>query len=244
LRTTLNEFWQKNLSTTEEIAFKEFSKLLYWQRYWVAQELALAKIRTLLYGSGKLHFEVLATLHADDVPHDNEIGFGLQNSFDILMAVEDCVIQRHLNNSDDDILVWVFAMRSAGASLCSEVRDKVFGIQSLFPPECRVEVDYSLSPREVYMSVIKLAYIHLVHTNHNHKYKYRGFLEGVVDLAMGMGFAIAEDLITIIRDLLEDYNQHLEDVEQMRQEGEIDQVLKWEEVKKLVQEHVLIAFND
>jgi hypothetical protein len=76
---------------------------------------------------------------------------------------------------------WERAMRFASMSICEDVRDKIYGIQSAMRPELRIDVDYSLSAEELFMKIM-MHWTYKLETQH--------FFLGCLNLARGMGLSI------------------------------------------------------
>ena len=157
--------------------------LPYWRRQWIAQEIALARKCTIIYGRETYPWHDLGFLnHYRDSHSDNFKAFwhslGIRNSFEHFhwitrMSTAD---QSHLKS-------WFPAMLYAKRSICSNPRDKVFGIQSVFPKELRVNVDYSLSAREVFAQAA-WSYLRTVDLSVD------TVNEGIEKLAEGMGILV------------------------------------------------------
>lgn len=126
-------------------------RLPYWSRHWIAQELALGRHRNLLYGRFWLPCANFAISLDHDIKVTDTSGQSLQAK---LLDVERLrglrmVMQLSRRNSLRKD-VWPTAMPYCSQSEREDMRDKVFGIQSVFPPELQTTVDFRLPIREVY----------------------------------------------------------------------------------------------
>jgi hypothetical protein len=63
-------------------------------------------------------------------------------------------LQRAYNEANTYV-IWRRSMEYASTSQCHDLRDKVYGVQSLLPPTFRVQVDYTKTPIEVFLDTTR-----------------------------------------------------------------------------------------
>lgn len=169
--------WSKDDSAT----LIALARLPYWSRQWIAQELALSKKRTLLYGDSELDwddFEAIIGSVAIATEAFRAL-FKFVNSFD----------ESRPKFADLDrtpysrcYLLCTFVKDSQ----CQDPRDKVFGIQNTLPPALRVDVDYQASVWEVFLRTVK--HWHAIFRESQGGEAYEDIFCSCCDwLAMGMG---------------------------------------------------------
>ena len=159
-------------------AMRTMNDNAYWKRHWIIQELILSAqhTRTLWYGTSTLQ---LSTLHYL-LDHHNE---AMTNS----PWPNTYPVQRLYNTEaalakQDEFSMWKAAMDLAKYSACSDARDKIYGIQSLFPEALRIQVDYGKDKAEVYRDAV-LRYDEVLGP------KFKACL-GYEDLAKAMGWRV------------------------------------------------------
>lgn len=135
-------------------AMDRLAALPYWTRLWVVQEIILARELQLVYG------------HGDITPQY----VGPSAATELLVLAQ--------RNASTRKLEWRDVMELSRKSQCADLRDKVYGIQSLLASELRIEVDYMKSTREVFLDAAVLYEQHISKDIH--------FEAGILDLAIGM----------------------------------------------------------
>ena len=90
--------------------------------------------------------------------------------------------------------IWAHATAFASLSKCEKPLDKVYGLQSIFPPNCRIPVDYTRSLKHVFLATAKLWYLHDLQgvQRQYYDYVYKTFVKGCERLAIGMDLRTSE----------------------------------------------------
>lgn len=161
------------VTQAESDALWEMLSVSYWSRHWVAQEVALSKVRTVVYGSNIMSWREIYLLTMT------------KPSSRLVALLTPSVRGEQDNDSLGQWRNWTFFTRG---SLCQDSRDKVFGIQSIFKLDLRIVPDYTLSAAEVYMATAERWYIKLF-PRLSSLGAWIEFQEGCVWLAEGMGFS-------------------------------------------------------
>lgn len=159
---TLAVRW-KRLSMPQTHAFRTMARSSYWSRHWIAQELLLSARPTLAYGSSTMPFSDLVDVSS------NFPCFGGREYQD---WERDGPLQHILRTADkgerqSDFWLWRSAATIAKHTSCLDSRDKIYGIQSLFPLKMRIPVDYSTTAASVYVEMLALWYKRSQHNNGN-----------------------------------------------------------------------------
>ena len=145
----------------------------YWQRHWILQEILLSKHRKLAYGTETMPWWEFS---------DAALAI-MENAFSqIPFRIMQCVLNLH--NNSEQWQTWYWCITYAEDTLCLDARDKVYGMQNMFDPQIRIEVDYSAPVQEVFIHAICAYAIGL-----------RGINEWLFpkccnSLALGMGLAL------------------------------------------------------
>jgi hypothetical protein len=147
---------------------KAFCHLPYWSRHWVAQEIYLSGNALLLYDRREMAMAFLKETVFQQPAH-LILFVGITPFYTMMTFI--CA-PKHLPG-----YFWEQAMMLACKSECQDERDKIFGIQSVLNEQLRLQVDYSLSNRDVLLRAVKLWH-GLVDTN--------DFVFHVYMLAVGM----------------------------------------------------------
>lgn len=108
-----------------------------------------------MYGKERLPWRTLDFSLDLEFRFSSNVDMSLENREPLLnMNVEQLRTLRMMVNLSRRIPprkdIWPTAMSFCSQSNCEDVRDKIFGIQSVFPDELQIEIDYALSPMEVY----------------------------------------------------------------------------------------------
>jgi hypothetical protein len=220
----VDRFWDTELTDDKRNAYGAFSTLPYWERHWVAQEIGLSGPKRLLHGEHELEYTKLAVLVREDAFPLDWIGDWLR-PMTLLFSFED---ELHCNR--DEPQLWVTAARFASTSTCADLRDKVFGMQSMFSSRLRIPVDYTCPVRDVY-----LAAVHQAFKVFNAKKANIYLLEGVVGLGIGMRVAAgtSSDWGKLHTQLRESYDKHLR----------LGRGISWKHMKSLILKHVLMPLS-
>lgn len=140
----------------EKCEIKRFYELSYWRRHCILQEILLASSRSIMYGQEFMPFEYLGLHRQTNSTFKHHIfkpllnfwlGHGvaieLHAYFLFQMSITHC-------GNGMDTEAWYLLMSLSVESRCYDVRDKIFGIQNLFPESLRLEVDYRRSPTQLF----------------------------------------------------------------------------------------------
>ena len=147
------------------LAYLDLCTRPYWQRLWIMQELYLARQTTFWCGSliiDCLDFrKKIDWMDSMSVAMARFVTFSGSDRVDTLdfqrIAFETQFKQRIkllLSDSRDEYTLHA-ALSTYGRCLCSDPRDKVFGLQALLKPDERVSVDYSRSASEITLQALK-----------------------------------------------------------------------------------------
>jgi hypothetical protein len=129
------------------------TRLTYWTRHWIIQEILLSTCPILVYGSNAVKFSLLL-----DLCPDGDVYRGIAK----VSAMVDILDAAGVFRSDDQdpLSTWFFVGYVVNKSLCTDLRDKVYGIQSLYPEELRMQVDYQKSDAIVYLEMVSIWFNH------------------------------------------------------------------------------------
>jgi hypothetical protein len=154
----------KCMSEAENNAFSAMATSSYWTRLWIVQEILLSAKVVVSYGSSTIPFTelVYACLGFQGMEHLRLLP---DSPLKYIVLAADPRAKRHPRA---DFNVWVTASALAQETSCLDNRDKVFGIQSLFPPELRVHVDYSMTTESVWVDMIALWFKRCPDNNKNY----------------------------------------------------------------------------
>lgn len=126
----------------------------YWSRLWVLQEIIFSSNRLLLRGQQVLEwrlFEDSFTLLRDNLS-DLETIDGCHDSLATITRLISCT-----SNRFPGLTAWYNCVLFSTTSNCTDLRDKIYGVQSLYTPELHMRIDYDLSRKEVYYASVSLA---------------------------------------------------------------------------------------
>jgi hypothetical protein len=135
---------------TYKNALLEWGSRDYWKRLWVVQEFLLARDVRIMCGDYELQLNDLDSVRDDycnivDKETRDLVSMKFhKRCFDDGDAVKNNGY--HLNK-----LLEICYTRE-----CTDPRDRIFGLQGLLRREDRLEVDYALSPNELYHQVSKI----------------------------------------------------------------------------------------
>lgn len=113
----------------------------YWQRLWIIQEVLLAKCLTVWYGPDILSWPTLRS-YVQCTGVTSQIQFLTFASSQIKLAY----------------LSLELAVSYFHDALCEDVRDKVYGLQSLISKDTQVPVDYAKSPEQVWVDTVMVMF--------------------------------------------------------------------------------------
>lgn len=145
----------------EKKAFEALMRRPYWRRVWVVQELLLGKQVRFLCGQKEFSWGNMINLIIN-VAKEKAMGQGNENKGErLLNPPENNFLHfptRIFSRKSFFVLsprdfLWV-ALSMFADFECAEPRDRVYGLQSLVPPEGRVAVDYSKSMEEIFHDVM------------------------------------------------------------------------------------------
>lgn len=138
----------------------------YWSRVWIVQELYHAKRFRLLCGSsgirlrrqeaGKL-FTVTWNLCTEQLKQTSpsELRDLSSQAFQTALLLGKIFQHGHCNEESRESIDWRGALMLSVKRGCQEFHDLVFGIQTLFDPSIRINVDYNLTNAELYDALVK-----------------------------------------------------------------------------------------
>lgn len=197
-----------SLTATDLLALDTFMTLPYWGRHWVVQEVVLARTRVILYGESQMVWNDLdyfksrlsQTVHRLGVLEARHAA----RSFAVFLAffdlVKDLDTMRASATRPNLLYLWDRFGNFSTLSICSDPRDKVFGLQTVFSPNLRCNVDYALPTWKVYVDFVRCWAMQYKTKSKNRKTFYI-FSDSCVKLASGMGILEIEQLRLIYRDL-------------------------------------------
>jgi hypothetical protein len=202
----------------------------YWERHWIVQELVLSESRILVYGKSTISWDKFVSgldalsyiINLDTYrfrtrlldlvemftastanPHDTESG-----------TVQTDAAQTGIQTTWIDAEVWLRCIELSQSTLCQDLRDKVYGIQSLFNPQVRIEANYSLSVQDVYVkAVVSFAKCFA---------NVEDFAYGCIALAEGMGLHFDVQL----RDAIRECSRTADSRAQEQNDAKLHQILK------------------
>lgn len=164
--------WSTDTSSLEQRAFEAMACLPYWTRLWIIQEILLSKCPTLVYGSMTVNFTRLCEMCPNGDGYSDLANDGAMGEI-LYMAYE--------SYFEDDFFKRMSFGYMAKQSICLDPRDKVYGMQSLYPEELRVMVDYQKSAASVYLDMLSIWFNHFTKAD-----RLIEFTGGSVALAKGM----------------------------------------------------------
>jgi hypothetical protein len=145
--------WQSDswggISMAERSAFVTMTALSYWTRHWIVQELLLSTNALLIYGSRAIAF---AKLNQDSWGYSKWIEVPSPNHAlrDIVMVAQSRAQPKPVN----PFVLLVQLGDISRSTTCLDLRDKIYGIQSLLPTEFQVQIDYDEALDDVFVRAI------------------------------------------------------------------------------------------
>jgi hypothetical protein len=134
-----------------QVAIQSLFRRAYWTRLWIVQEVLLSRHGKVLAGKSFMAWSVL-TRFMDMMLEQNRDAITAQNSWPLPNSVISIFMER-------DQLIEHRTLSSVlelfGDFQCQDIRDRVFGLQSLIPKHARVPIDYSISPRALWSVVVE-----------------------------------------------------------------------------------------
>lgn len=128
-----------------------FVNLSYWKRLWIHQEVLLGKGGLMLMAGqsivSRFHLTNLHTSHRTRVELFEKQPWPAVLNDVLFPDTESYNWNGHLHLY---YAVWTFS-----SNICQDPRDRVFGLQGLVANDERIEVDYSLSTREVFLVAVQ-----------------------------------------------------------------------------------------
>jgi hypothetical protein len=149
----------KWLSGAENNAFRAMAASSYWTRHWIVQEILLSAKVVLLYGSSTVPFANLADVCVRDLSLPPRFRSPVQDtSMQYILGLAKLLARPEFARQEprDVRDLWFNVSAIVHRTSCLDDRDKVYGIQSLFPLELRIHVDYSLTTEAVWVEMIVL----------------------------------------------------------------------------------------
>lgn len=111
----------------------------YWKRHWIIQEIVLSRNCTLLRPQVEIAWRDFILL-----AYFRDFDRGLAMLINASIMAE----------GENDVERWFFCMSLAEQTSCEDVRDKVYGMQSIFGGSARILVDYTVTPSMVFLRAL------------------------------------------------------------------------------------------
>lgn len=118
----------------------------YWTRHWIAQEIMLSRRCTIVYGVDSLAWTDFKTAVQLSELFGSEANYGGLRLWRMsrLIACDQGI------KAADAVTAWRLAIWFSFYSECMDPRDKIFGMQQIFPTRLHTDVDYSRSMRDIF----------------------------------------------------------------------------------------------
>jgi hypothetical protein len=185
----------------------------YWDRLWIVQELSFAQAVHIWCGSFSIHRNHLRgalswLLHYErSLLHSERYGPSIirRAQADQAVSTIQLILDHHfrhfwLTETTHQEMSMQGTILQYGKCLCSDPRDKVFGLQALVKPDQRVEADYSKSIGEVLREVLETCMANLPRDRTWNLSRRRGFNQmvesgvgGVFDVLKALTGYVPED---------------------------------------------------
>jgi hypothetical protein len=201
----------------EKDAFYAMLSRPYWTRLWVGQEVCTSEESTLVHGEHEIKWRSLLELHAQG---------GARRFHDYPSSLLE-LVNRTYDYIDRQGRFFFHMAEFPEKSQCENLLDKIYGIQSLLDQRARIGVDYSSSPREVYMATVEKWYS-LVGCHDRVAHGFSWYMKGYLSLAKAMlpSESMRHDEVRVnIENILQVYDN--------------DEKLEWKEVELLLLQYVL-----
>lgn len=202
-------------SAAEQQTVLAILKNTYWGRHWIAQEIVLSTNRIVWYGLSVFYFRILQEMFDhmnNDWPDAWWAGFDLHDYPTLEYLVLLCRWRRNAEPVAVEDRLWSDAMSYAKVSKCHNPRDKIYGVQSLFPNALRLPIDYTLPVKAVYLEAV----VHYHRTFMGTKAKWseaplrsKDLYEPCIKLAQAMGLTVKGD--EQLKDLYHDWRHRNDD---------------------------------
>jgi hypothetical protein len=124
------------LFSTSRFGKVVLNKHAYWERLWVVQEIMLARRRVIYHGMKTMDWSSFNSVITAEVCSAPYKVYWL------------CSQLGHQRSSMRDVKSII---RNFSANECADPRDKIYGLQALFEPDERLNVDYSKSVEAVFL---------------------------------------------------------------------------------------------
>jgi len=161
-----------------------FLDLSFWSRLWIQQELVLAK--------GVIFMSGTTWIYANDMAE-------LQNNNRIKEepALHSAITKLEYRKTPS--LRFYYAITRFSCKICSEPRDKVYGIQAMLPEQDRVDIDYQLSVDEVYKKAVEVYLGRPLSSNPAAGFLAENIYGPIIGLGISMGVEAEEAMATYKR---------------------------------------------
>lgn len=141
--------WMKNAQL--RLAAESFVKLSYWQRLWIHQEVLLGKAGLMLMaGQSIVSRYQLTNLHINHRTREE-----LFEDQPWPPIINDVLFPDTESYNWNGHLHLYYTVCTFSSNHCQDPRDRVFGLQGLISNDERIEVNYSLSPQEIFQLAIQ-----------------------------------------------------------------------------------------
>lgn len=167
----------------------------YWSRLWILQELCLAGSVIFWIGRETFKLEFLADCWNAPALEDRRltsIPYGSirvsEETWDSFTEHQDAVhliMTRHSFHKQPDLLPALYMSRH---NLCSDSRDRIYGVQALIRETQRVPVDYSSSFRQLSIIVLQRITASLIRRfeRHSRWYELDNAMQKCIELQLGL----------------------------------------------------------
>jgi len=121
----------------------------YWKRLWTVQEVLLARNLTIMYGADTLAWHHLAECWDTIRPGEKAISNVITDNLGALvMFRKDHRSVKNLKLHEE--------IRHFCIHRCLDPRDKIFGLLGIVRREERIEIDYEMTPNQIFHAVAKV----------------------------------------------------------------------------------------
>lgn len=187
------------LTIKEQKAIYELLCRDYFTRHWILQEVVLSARRIIWYGPALLDFRIFQrsfSSHHERIKWINGSIMAPILQLTNLCHVHDC--RQRAGRGISDVL-WQRAVKYALTTKCHDLRDKIYGMQSIFDPNMRLEVEYAKSARDLFLDAVLRYYRTILRSQ-------IVYMETLVRLGRSMGFVMRDhqEISDTIRQRIED----------------------------------------
>lgn len=182
-QTELSDDIFTSMNNVQMQALEAFYAAPYWTRHWIAQEVAVATTCLVWYGTEQMDWTEVSEFSRGLTETISKARWpaGLEE----VVALLDIVQSFHYKDQNPTIQKWYELVSFARNSLCTNQLDKIYGFQSLIEPIFRIEVDYRLTVRSLYLRVVKRRFEQQLPSDRDIERLW--FIRCCVILAVGMG---------------------------------------------------------